>query len=74
MDLIKRKSLDHLLNKIGIVVEKICNDVHMGKVYIEGKNYSALSINGKEFDVDTPVEVLRVDGKMLYVRKYKSEK
>lgn len=71
MELFKAKPSKDLLHQIGVVTVRINNEINMGKVYINGKEYQASSVNGKEYEVDTPIEILRIEGYRLYVRKAK---
>lgn len=73
MDIFKVRPTKALIHQTGVVVTPINNEINMGRVYINGKEYAASSVNGKEYDIDTPVEVLRVEGNRVFVRKINNQ-
>lgn len=64
-----KKAREQLVGQDGVVVEEINDDINMGRVYINKKEYNAKSISGKQYGVYTPVKVLRVSRWFVYVKK-----
>lgn len=60
---------DRVLGGIGRVTETIDNTIPSGEVYVDGKRWSARSVNGDVITPDTLVRITRMEGVRLFVEK-----
>jgi len=61
---------DRVLEMIGIVREPICNIEGTGTVYVGGKLWTARADQDERIDIDVQVDILRIEGVKLIVRKH----
>ncbi len=61
-------NLQAIINKKGIVKETICPN-QVGIVIIDGESWSAISYDNKMIDKDKIVEVLKIEGVKVVVKK-----
>lgn len=64
-----KQSREALVGTEGVVIEEINNEINMGKVYINHHEYNAQSVSGKQYGEYTPIKVLRVTKRFVYVKK-----
>ena len=62
-------NLDRVLGDSGKVTETIDNENSTGAVYVDGKTWTARSADGSVIPAGTVVEILRMEGVKLFVRK-----
>ena len=62
-------NLDRVLGDSGKVTEIINNENSTGAVYVDGKTWTARSDDGSVIPAGTVVEILRMEGVKLFVRK-----
>ena len=62
-------NLDRVLGDSGKVTETIDNENSSGAVYVDGKTWTARSADGSVIPAGTVVEILRMEGVKLFVRK-----
>ena len=62
-------NLDRVLGDSGTVTETIDNENSTGAVYVDGKTWTARSDDGSVIPAGTVVEILRMEGVKLFVRK-----
>ena len=62
-------NLDRVLGDSGKVMETIDNENSSGAVYVDGKTWTARSADGSVIPAGTVVEILRMEGVKLFVRK-----
>ena len=62
-------NLDRVLGDSGKVTETIDNENSTGAVYVDGKTWTARSDDGSVIPAGTVVEILRMEGVKLFVRK-----
>ena len=62
-------NLDRVLHRAARVTETVDNERSTGAVYIDGKTWTARSEDGAVIDRDAMVEVVRMEGVKLFVRK-----
>jgi len=60
---------DRVLHRDGRVTEEIDNERPAGAVYIDGKTWTARSEDGTKIEKEAIVEVVRMEGVKLFVRK-----
>lgn len=65
---IEATNADALIGKIGIVTEKVDNDAGLGEVKVEGKAWSARSESGNIIEVNTKVEIIKIEGVKLIIK------
>ncbi len=65
---IEATNADALIGKIGIVTEKVDNDAGIGEVKVEGKSWSARSVDGSIVEVNTKVEITKIEGVKLIIK------
>lgn len=63
-----------LIGKRGIVVQGINNLEGLGQVKIGGEIWKAVSEDGREIEVDTEIEVIRVEGVKVIVKPIEMSK
>ena len=62
-------NLDRVLGDSGKVMETIDNENSSGAVYVDGKTWTARSADGSVIAAGTVVEILRMEGVKLFVKK-----
>ena len=62
-------NLDRVLGDTGKVTETIDNENSTGAVYVDGKTWTARSADGSVIPAGTVVEILRMEGVKLFVKK-----
>ena len=62
-------NLDRVLGDSGKVTETIDNENSSGAVYVDGKTWTARSADGSVIPAGTVVEILRMEGVKLFVKK-----
>ena len=62
-------NLDRVLGDSGKVMETIDNENASGAVYVDGKTWTARSADGSVIPAGTVVEILRMEGVKLFVKK-----
>ena len=62
-------NLDRVLGDSGKVMETIDNENSSGAVYVDGKTWTARSADGSVSPAGTVVEILRMEGVKLFVKK-----
>ena len=62
-------NLDRVLGDSGKVTETIDNENSTGAVYVDGKTWTARSADGSVIPAGTVVEILRMEGVKLFVKK-----
>ena len=62
-------NLDRVLGDSGKVTETIDNENSAGAVYVDGKTWTARSADGSVIPAGTVVEILRMEGVKLFVKK-----
>ena len=60
---------DRVLGDSGKVTETIDNENSAGAVYVDGKTWTARSADGSVIPAGTVVEILRMEGVKLFVKK-----
>ncbi len=60
---------DRVVGELARVTEKIDNAVPTGAVYVDGKTWSARSVDGSVIPEQTMVKVVRMEGVKLFVEK-----
>lgn len=60
---------DRLIDKVGIVLEKINPDTGEGKVRVESEEWRAMSADGEVIDAGTHVYVVKIEGTHLTVKR-----
>ncbi len=65
---IEATNADALIGKIGIVTEKIDNDVGCGEVKVDGKAWSARSFDNNIVEVNAKVEIVKIEGVKLIIK------
>ena len=60
---------DRVLGQTGKVTETIDNESAAGAVYVDGKTWTARSDDGSVIPAGTVVEILRMEGVKLFVKK-----
>ena len=68
-----KTNVDALIGKSARVLEKIDNSGFMGRVKVGGENWKALSNTGDIINTDESVEIVRIDGVKLIVKKTEGE-
>ena len=66
-------NLDRVLHSTARVTETVDNERSTGAVYIDGKTWTARSEDGSVLAKDEMVEVVRMEGVKLFVRKKNEE-
>ena len=64
-----RTNADRLLGQEALVTEDIDNVSSTGAVYVDGKTWTARSADGSVIPAGTVVEILRMEGVKLFVKK-----
>lgn len=62
-------NLDRVLGQTGKVTETVDNENSTGAVYVDGKTWTARSADGAVIPAGSRVEVLRMEGVKLFVKK-----
>ena len=62
-------NLDRVLGDSGKVMETIDNENSSGAVYVDGKTWTARSADGMVIPEGTVVEIMRMEGVKLFVKK-----
>lgn len=65
---IEATNADAIIGKTGIVSEQINNDTGLGEVKVGGKTWSARSLNGSIIEINTKVEIIKIEGVKLIVK------
>lgn len=65
----EKTNIDGLLGAEGLVTETIDNNKAEGVVFLEGKEWTARSVNGDVIDMDSKVKVESISGVKLMVTK-----
>jgi len=60
---------DRLIDKVGVVLEKINPDTGEGKVRVESEEWRAVSADGEVIDAGTRVYVVKIEGTHLIVKR-----
>jgi membrane-bound ClpP family serine protease len=60
---------DRLIDKVGVVLEKINPDTGEGKVRVESEEWRAISANGEVIDAGSHVYVVKIEGTHLIVKR-----
>jgi len=72
-DAAARTNVDALAGKVGMVVERIDPSMNVGRVVLGGDNWRAASVDGAVIERGEQVEVIRVEGTKLFVKKVLKE-
>ena len=67
----RETNMDALVGKMGRVTETIDNSKSEGRIFVEGDNWKAETVNGEIVNVGDKVEVLRVNSTILIVKPIK---
>lgn len=62
-------NLDRVIGRTAGVTEDINNDAATGAVYVDGKTWTARSSGGEVIPAGTKVEIQRMEGVKLFVKK-----
>lgn len=62
-------NLDRVIGKAATVTEDIDNAAASGAVYVDGKTWTARSAGGETIPAGTEVEIQRMEGVKLFVKK-----
>lgn len=62
-------NLDRVIGRAAGVTEEINNDAATGAVYVDGKTWTARSVDGEVIPAGTRVEIQRMEGVKLFVKK-----
>ena len=62
-------NLDRVIGRSAGVTEDIDNDASTGAVYVDGKTWTARSAGGEVIPAGTKVEIQRMEGVKLFVKK-----
>ncbi len=62
-------NLDRVIGRSASVTEDIDNDASTGAVYVDGKTWTARSAGGEVIPAGTKVEIQRMEGVKLFVKK-----
>lgn len=62
-------NLDQVIGKTASVTEDIDNDAPSGTVYVDGKTWTARSADGETIPAGSQVEIQRMEGVKLFVKK-----
>lgn len=65
----KPSTVDALVGKTGLVTSMI-EEYHIGQVKVDGAIWSALSEDGKDIEKGIKIEVVRIEGVKLIVKKH----
>lgn len=68
-----KTNVDALVGKEGLVAERIDPSVNVGRVLLGGDNWRAVSVDGAAIEHSEKVEVVRVEGTKLFVKKVLKE-
>ena len=68
-----KTNAEELIGKDALVIEKIDNINAKGKVKVKGQIWTARSYNDELIEIDSIVEVLRIEGVKLIVKKLKED-
>ncbi len=60
---------DRLIDKVGVVLEKINPDTGEGKVRVESEEWRAMSADGEVIDAGTHVYVVKIEGTHIIVKR-----
>ena len=66
-------NLDRVIGGTGKVTETIDNENASGAVYVDGKTWTARSAGGEVIPAGARVEIERMEGVKLYVKKYEEK-
>jgi membrane protein implicated in regulation of membrane protease activity len=61
--------VEALIGKTGRVTEAINEDLNSGRVVVGGDDWRAVTQDGSVIEKNSKVEVVRVEGSKVYVRK-----
>ena len=70
---INHTNIDTIIGSIGIVTDDIDNLRNQGRVFAEGKSWSAASVNGESILAGEKVKILSIQGVHLVVEKHEKE-
>ena len=62
-------NIDHIIGKKGIVIKEINSSEGKGQVKVAGEIWTAVSEASENILIDTPIEVIGIDGVKLKVKK-----
>ncbi|MDD3346204.1 NfeD family protein [Oscillibacter sp.] len=62
-------NLDRVIGETGRVTETVDNENASGAVYVDGKTWTARSVNGSVIPAGTTVRILKMEGVKLFVEK-----
>lgn len=62
-------NLDRVIGRTGQVTEDVDNRAASGAVYVDGKTWTARSVGGEFIPAGTQVEIQRMEGVKLFVKK-----
>ena len=62
-------NLDRVIGRSASVTEDIDNDTSTGAVYVDGKTWTARSAGGEVIPAGTKVQIQRMEGVKLFVKK-----
>ena len=60
---------DRLIDRVGVVLEQINPHTGKGKVRVESEEWRAVSQDGEAIDADTQVQVVKIEGSQLVVKR-----
>ena len=66
-------NLDRVLGETGKVMETVDNENSTGAVYVDGKTWTARSADGTVIPAGARVEIERMEGVKLFVKKYEEK-
>ncbi len=66
-------NLDRVIGRTAGVTEDIDNDAATGAVYVDGKTWTARSAGGEVIPAGSRVEIQRMEGVKLFVKKLKEK-
>ena len=67
-----KTNYESVIDRVGIVTEKISNIMATGQVKVDGQIWTARALEDEEIEVDTRVKINQVNGVKLLVSKIKT--
>jgi len=63
-----KSTMENLIGKIGVVTISINNELSMGRVLVEGQDWTARSVDSSIIEPNKTVVIVRMEGAKLFVR------
>lgn len=67
-----KTGVDALVGRTGRISEPVDPELNTGRVAVDGDDWKAVAIDGEPIPFGHPVEIVRVDSTILYVKKIES--